>query len=234
MAEEKNNEEKTEAAADEKAAAEEEPKQEETVEAAEEAPAEEAPAEETPAEEQQGDEEPPAEEEQPEEEPAAEPEPGAEDSAGSEEELTPKQRRRLERSRASGPPGPQLTPEQRAEQRAERRGRAAEQRQRHRRRRREKRGEPGTGTPPAERRPGTRKVRQGTVVSTRSPKTITVRVELKRRHTTYEKVVRRSGTLRAHDESGEANEGDVVRVVESRPLSRTKRWRLLEVVERAR
>jgi small subunit ribosomal protein S17 len=47
-------------------------------------------------------------------------------------------------------------------------------------------------------------------------------------------VVRRSSTVHAHDERGEANEGDVVRVVETRPLSRTKRWRLLEIVERAR
>ena len=55
-----------------------------------------------------------------------------------------------------------------------------------------------------------------------------------RRHPTYEKVVRRSGKLHAHDEENQAKEGDVVRVVEARPLSRTKRWRLLEVIERAR
>jgi small subunit ribosomal protein S17 len=55
-----------------------------------------------------------------------------------------------------------------------------------------------------------------------------------RRHTTYEKVVRRSSTLHAHDETNEAQEGDIVRVVETRPLSRSKRWRLLEIVERAR
>jgi small subunit ribosomal protein S17 len=220
MAEEKNKEEVTEAASETEEAAADEPKQE-AAEAAADAPAEEEQSEEESAGQEA------------EEAPAEEPEVAAEEEAA-EEELTPKQRRRLERSRASGPPGPQLTPEQRAEQRAERRRLAAEQRQRHRRRRREKRGEPGSGTPAAERRPGTRKVRQGKVVSTRTPKTITVRVEIKRRHPTYEKVVRRSGTLHAHDEGGEANEGDVVRVIESRPLSRTKRWRLLEVVERAR
>ena len=55
-----------------------------------------------------------------------------------------------------------------------------------------------------------------------------------RRHPTYEKVVRRSSKLHAHDESNTAQEGDVVRVIESRPLSRTKRWRLLDVVERSR
>jgi small subunit ribosomal protein S17 len=61
-----------------------------------------------------------------------------------------------------------------------------------------------------------------------------VRIESARRHPVYEKVVRRSNTLHAHDEANEANEGDMVRIVETRPLSRTKRWRLLEVVERAR
>jgi small subunit ribosomal protein S17 len=72
------------------------------------------------------------------------------------------------------------------------------------------------------------------VVSNKADKTITVRIEVARRHPTYEKVVRRSTTLHAHDEANEANEGDVVRVIESRPLSRSKRWRLVEVLERAR
>jgi small subunit ribosomal protein S17 len=151
-----------------------------------------------------------------------------------EEELSPKERRRLERSRASGPPGPQLGPDERAQQRRERRGRAAERRGRYRRRLRERRTERGTGTPPAERVPGKRKVRLGTVVSSKASKTITVRINRARRDPTYEKVVRRSSTVHAHDERDEANEGDIVRVVETRPLSRTKRWRLLEVVERAR
>jgi small subunit ribosomal protein S17 len=72
------------------------------------------------------------------------------------------------------------------------------------------------------------------VVSNKADKTITVRIEVARRHTTYEKVVRRSNTLHAHDEANQAQEGDIVRVVETRPLSRSKRWRLLEIVERAR
>ncbi len=207
----------------------------EATEAADEQPAAEEQAEDRGSDEEAAD--------APAEEPAADVPAAAEASTTDgetpeEEELSPKQKRKLERSRASGPPGQQLSHEQRAEQRAERRSHAAEQRSRHRRRRREKRGTGGsprgTGTPAAERAPGPRKIRQGTVVSTRSPKTITVRVEIKRRHPTYEKVVRRSSTLRAHDEAGEANEGDVVRVVESRPLSRTKRWRLLDVLERAR
>ena len=184
------------------------------------APAEpEAPAEEEPA----VDEEPPAVE-------AAAPEPAPE----AEEQPTPKQRRKLERSRASGPPGPQLSPEERASQRRERRRSAAEERGRHRRRLRERRGEPRPGTPAAERVPGKRKVRLGTVVSSGASKTITVRLERARRDPTYEKVVRRSSTVHAHDERNEASDGDVVRLVETRPLSRTKRWRLLEIVERAR
>ena len=65
-------------------------------------------------------------------------------------------------------------------------------------------------------------------------KTITVEIPVVRRHPAYEKIVRRSSKLHAHDESNQAQEGDVVRVIESRPLSRTKRWRLLEVVERSR
>jgi small subunit ribosomal protein S17 len=61
-----------------------------------------------------------------------------------------------------------------------------------------------------------------------------VRIEVQRAHRVYGKVVRTSSTLHAHDERNEAHPGDTVRVVESRPLSRTKRWRLVEVLERAR
>ena len=82
-------------------------------------------------------------------------------------------------------------------------------------------------------REGTRRVRQGVVISDKATKTITVRIDVARRHRRYEKIVRSSSTLHAHDEADDAREGDVVRVVESRPLSRTKRWRLLDVVERA-
>jgi len=81
---------------------------------------------------------------------------------------------------------------------------------------------------------GVRRVRQGLVVSDKAAKTITVRIDSARRHRRYEKIVRASTTLHAHDENNDAHEGDTVRVVESRPLSRSKRWRLLDVVERAR
>ncbi|HSK50311.1 MAG TPA: 30S ribosomal protein S17 [Solirubrobacterales bacterium] len=77
-------------------------------------------------------------------------------------------------------------------------------------------------------------MRQGIVVSDKGDKTITVRVDSASRHRTYEKIVRRSRTLHAHDEGNEAGEGDVVRVIETRPLSKTKRWRLVEVMEKAK
>ena len=149
-------------------------------------------------------------------------------------DLGPKAKRRLERSRASGPPRPARTPEERATERAEEHRASGERRRRYRAARRRKRGEPGTGTPPAPREPGPKKVRQGTVVSAGGDKTITVEIAVVRRHPTYEKVVRRTSKLHAHDEANQAQEGDVVRVVESRPLSRTKRWRLLEILEKAR
>ena len=76
--------------------------------------------------------------------------------------------------------------------------------------------------------------RVGIVVSDKPDKTIIVRIDITRRHPTYEKIVRRSRTLHAHDERNEAGEGDTVRVVETRPLSRSKRWRLVEVIEKAR
>jgi small subunit ribosomal protein S17 len=89
-------------------------------------------------------------------------------------------------------------------------------------------------TPPVEHEHGRKKVRQGIVVSAKADKTITVRIDSARRHPRYEKIVRSSVTLHAHDESNDAGEGDTVRVIESRPLSRTKRWRLDEVLERAK
>jgi small subunit ribosomal protein S17 len=63
---------------------------------------------------------------------------------------------------------------------------------------------------------------------------VVVRIDTTRQHRVYDKTVRESTTLHAHDERDEAHAGDTVRVIESRPLSRTKRWRLIEVVERAR
>ncbi|MEQ8834152.1 MAG: 30S ribosomal protein S17 [Miltoncostaeaceae bacterium] len=79
-----------------------------------------------------------------------------------------------------------------------------------------------------------RKVRQGYVTSAGRDKTITVLLETQQRHPVYKKTVRRSSKLHAHDERNDAGVGDLVRVVECRPLSRQKRWRLVEIIEKAR
>ena len=71
-------------------------------------------------------------------------------------------------------------------------------------------------------------------MSDKADKTITVKIAIARPHRVYKKIVRTSSTLHAHDERNEAHVGDTVRVIESRPLSRIKRWRLVEVLERAR
>ncbi len=81
---------------------------------------------------------------------------------------------------------------------------------------------------------GERKVRTGVVVSDAMEKTIVVRISTQVRHPLYGKIVRRSTKLKAHDEAGDAHVGDTVRIVETRPLSKTKRWRVVEVLERAK
>jgi small subunit ribosomal protein S17 len=157
------------------------------------------------------------------------------------EQLSPKERRRRSRSTHSGEARATRTPEERhAERVAERRAKAVRRRAR-RLQERAKAAERRTSAPAPEPLPpvhapveGARKLRQGVVVSDKADKTITVRIDVARRHRRYEKIVRSSSTLHAHDESNEAHEGDVVRVVESRPLSRTKRWKLVDVLERAR
>jgi small subunit ribosomal protein S17 len=79
-----------------------------------------------------------------------------------------------------------------------------------------------------------RKIRVGVVVSDAREKTITVRIDSSRPHPVYGKTVRRSAKLHVHDEQNEAHVGDKVRIVECRPLSAQKRWRLVEVTERAK
>jgi small subunit ribosomal protein S17 len=79
---------------------------------------------------------------------------------------------------------------------------------------------------------GQRKERSGEVISNKMAKTIVVRVERRFRHPTFKKVVTSYKKLYAHDEKNEAKVGDVVRIEETRPLSKLKRWRLVEVVER--
>jgi len=149
----------------------------------------------------------------------------------------------------SEPQAPQLTPQERRvaarakrgrrrastpEERLEVRKAKAVARSRRRQQERAKKTTKGEGTPPAEHGTGTPQVRMGKVVSDKADKTITVRIDIAKRHRRYRKIVRSSSTLHAHDEANDANEGDLVRVVECRPMSRTKRWRLVEILERAK
>ena len=218
----------------------EEEKNEETqaeapAEEAPEAPAEEAPAEEAPAEEAPAEEAPAEEAPAPAEEPAAAEAPAAEGDP--EAPLGPKERRKRGRSAHTGEARPQRSPEERLADRAEQRRKKAEERRRWRKRSRERRkAAPHDTTPqaPVEHEHARPRVRQGVVVSSKPDKTITVRIEVQRGHRSYVKIVRNSSTLHAHDEGNEANAGDTVRIVESRPLSRNKRWRLVEILERAR
>jgi small subunit ribosomal protein S17 len=232
---EAENEQAAEAPAAEAAA---QPAAEETApDAAETAPEPAAEATEEPAAETPEPEAPPADaaEEAPEAEaPAAQ-------AADPEVQLPPKERRRRARSAHSGETRPARSPEERhAERVATRRDKAVRRRTRRlpeRAKAAERRAAKPAPEPlapvhaPVE---GTRRVRQGVVVSDKAEKTITVRIDIARRHRRYEKIVRSSSTVHAHDENNDANEGDVVRVIESRPLSRTKRWALVDVVERAR
>jgi len=149
----------------------------------------------------------------------------------------------------SEPQAPQLTPQERRvaarakrgrrrastpEERLEVRKAKAVARSRRRQQERAKKTTKGEGTPPAKHGTGTPQVRMGKVVSDKADKTITVRIDIAKRHRRYRKIVRSSSTLHAHDEANSANQGDLVRVVECRPMSRTKRWRLVEILERAK
>jgi small subunit ribosomal protein S17 len=154
--------------------------------------------------------------------------------------LAPKERKARARSAkaAKAPARAPRTPEERHADRVDERRAKAALRRADRERARAKASRAPAATveqqPVRERAPGVQKTRQGVVVSDRAAKTITVRVDTARRHRRYEKIVRTSRTLHAHDERGDARIGDTVIVRECRPLSRTKRWRLVEVVERAK
>jgi small subunit ribosomal protein S17 len=79
-----------------------------------------------------------------------------------------------------------------------------------------------------------RKEKQGVVTSNKTAKTITVAVKWKEKHPIYQKFVNKTKKYHAHDEKNECNIGDVVRIMETRPLSKTKRWRLVEIIERVK
>jgi small subunit ribosomal protein S17 len=173
------------------------------------------------------------------------PEPQAEAPAAPapepQDDRSPKERRRATRSAHAGEARPARSAEERHAERQAVRKRKAVSRRARRLQERAKAAERRASAPapeplapvhaPVE---GTRRIRQGIVVSDKAEKTITVRIDVARRHRRYEKIVRSSSTLHAHDENNDAHEGDTVRVIESRPLSRSKRWALVDVLERAR
>jgi small subunit ribosomal protein S17 len=133
----------------------------------------------------------------------------------------------------------EVTPEQREAERQARRAETAKQRRAYRAKLKQRRaataGErEGTERHAPEHGPGRPKVRQGLVTSAKGDKTITVKIDVVQRHRRYHKIMRSTTKLYAHDEANTANEGDTVRIVECRPMSRSKRWRLTEVLERAK
>jgi small subunit ribosomal protein S17 len=163
-----------------------------------------------------------------------------------EEQLSPKERRRRTRSKHEGEARPVRTAQQRHDDRQATRKDKAVRRRARRLQERAKAAERRASAPAPDRSEigqlapvhapveGRRRMRQGIVISDKAAKTITVRIDVARRHRRYEKIVRSSSTLHAHDENNDAHEGDTVRVIESRPLSRSKRWALVDVLERAR
>jgi len=83
-------------------------------------------------------------------------------------------------------------------------------------------------------KPGNRKVRVGTVTSDKMDKTITVSVETVKQHPLYKKIIKTSGKHKAHDENNEARTGDIVKIMETRPISKDKRWKLIEIIQKAK
>jgi small subunit ribosomal protein S17 len=170
--------------------------------------------EETPAAEETSPEAPTAEAESPEQA-----EPGAE----GEEAETP-----AEEEVPQPPPAAAEKKKRKRLPRAERRQRPKPKRERPAERK------PITRLPKPESERGQRQERRGVVVSNAMDKTIVVKVDTVKAHTRYKKVVRRSVKFHAHDPQNQANVGDIVRIIETRPLSKTKNWRLAEVVEAAK
>src|SRR4051812_38330292 len=153
---------------------------------------------------------------------------------------TRKERNAAARAAKAKPASGPRTLEERLAERQAHKERNAAQRRRYRAKQKVKRAEVRAAAPAVEEQhapehgPGKPKVRQGIVVSDKADKTLVVRVDIARRHKRYHKILRSSMTLHVHDEANHAHTGDTVRVQECRPMSRSKRWRLLEVLERAR
>jgi small subunit ribosomal protein S17 len=172
--------------------------------------------------------------------PAEAPAPAASAPAEPQEVLEPKERRARRRAAKTPAARGPLTPEQRDEERRARRAQKAKLRRAYRLRAKTKSAEQRAAAPTPEpdhapeHGPGRAKVRQGIVVSDKADKTIVVRVDVTRRHRRYGKIMRTSSKIHAHDERNDAGAGDTVRVIECRPMSRTKRWRLTDVLEKAK
>ena len=170
--------------------------------------------------------------------PVAQPDTAGVSAAAPDEVLAPKERRaraRATKAAKAKTRGPMSPEERQAEPREARAAKAVTRREGRAKATAKHKAEAHSRvpTPPREHVAGTQKVRQGVVVSDKADKTITVRIDVARRHRRYQKIVRTSQTLHAHDEANDAHIGDTVTVREARPLSRTKRWRLVRVVERA-
>jgi small subunit ribosomal protein S17 len=191
-------------------------------------------AEETPLEEEEAAPEPVAEEEpEPAEEPAAEeeaaPEPAAEEESEQPQAEAPEGEAEAEAEAASAQPA----------RKPKRKRLPRSQRHKHSKPKRERPAEHATRSsitrlPKAERIRGRRQERRGVVVSSAMDKTIVVKVDTVKAHRKYKKVVRRSNKFHAHDEQNTAKVGDLVRIVETKPLSKMKTWRLAEVLEEAK
>jgi small subunit ribosomal protein S17 len=210
MADEEKNEKTTDEQQVDEAAAEQAAPE---AQAVEEAPADEAPVEEAPAEEPAADV--PAE--ATEEAPATEAEGAEAPAEAPAEEAAPQPAAVSEKKKKSK----RLPRPQRRQRSKPVRQPSAERK-------------PITRTPKPESERGRRQERRGVVVSSAMDKTIVVKVDTIKSHRRYKKVVRRSVKFHAHDEQNSANVGDIVRIVETRPLSKSKHWRLVQIVEAAK
>ena len=148
----------------------------------------------------------------------------------------PSRRRPRRRSRAAEPEPEAAAPPAQSGPKPKRKRLPRSERHKHSKPKRERPAErrPIVRLPKPEHERGRSQERRGVVVSDAMDKTIVVRVDTVKAHRRYKKVVRRSTKFHAHDEQNEAKVGDLVRIVETRPLSKTKNWRLAEVVEAAK
>ena len=190
--------------------------------------------EEAPAAEAAPQEEAAAEEPAPEAE--AEPAPEAEAAPEAEVDAAPEPEAEAAETEAEAAPEPEPEAVPAPEPKKKRKRLPRSERRQRPRVKREPSGErkPIVRLPKPEGERGRKQERRGVVVSSAMDKTIVVQVETSKLHPRYKKVIRRATKFHAHDERNEANVGDVVRIVETRPLSKTKNWRLAEIVEAAK